>query len=99
MLEMGDVLRTWALPRLPEPDVEIICDSLADHRLAYLDYEGPISGQRGSVRRHDRGTYEIVRRSNSLLEVELTGEKIIGRAKLRRISNEPGRWQFSFTCG
>lgn len=29
-----------------------------EHRRLYLDYEGPISGDRGSVRRVDAGTYE-----------------------------------------
>ena len=33
---------------------------LADHRLAYLDYEGPVSGDRGSVRRLDFGTYQVI---------------------------------------
>jgi hypothetical protein len=30
---------------------------IADHRLAYLEYEGPISGGRGTVRRLDGGSY------------------------------------------
>lgn len=80
MLEMGDVLKTWALPRLPEPGVEMPCESLGDHRPEYLDYEGPVSGGRGSVVRYDRGTYLIVHESESQLAVELSGEKLIGRA-------------------
>ncbi len=55
MLESGDVLKTWALPQPPASGVEIECEALADHRLAYLDYEGPVSGGRGSVARWDRG--------------------------------------------
>ena len=80
MLEMGDVLKTWALPRLPEPGVEMACESLADHRPEYLDYEGPVSGGRGAVFRCDRGTYLIVHESESQLAVELSGEKLTGRA-------------------
>jgi hypothetical protein len=30
---------------------------LGDHRRAYLDYQGPISGNRGEVRRAAAGTY------------------------------------------
>ncbi len=30
---------------------------LPDHRLAYLEYEGPVSGNRGSVLRVDSGEY------------------------------------------
>ena len=46
MLEVG-VLRTWSEP--PVAGVELECRLLADHRLPYLDYEGPISGGRGTV--------------------------------------------------
>ena len=39
---------------------------LADHRLAYLDYEGPISGGRGEVERCDQGTYQILHQDEKL---------------------------------
>ena len=61
MLETDGVLRTWALPAEPAKDHEMIAEALADHRLAYLDYEGPISGDRGEVRRWDAGEWESVR--------------------------------------
>ena len=52
-------LATWALSELPAgwPDAadgaptEVEAVALADHRAAYLDYEGPISGDRGAVTR------------------------------------------------
>ena len=55
MLEVGGVLKTWSLSEPPEADREVACKSLPDHRLAYLDYEGPISGGRGSVTRLGSG--------------------------------------------
>src|SRR5262245_17631602 len=59
MLEEGGVLRTWALESLPPVGGEPIpAERLPDHRLDYLDYEGPVSGDRGSVSRVDFGTYE-----------------------------------------
>ena len=33
---------------------------LADHRRKYLDYEGPVSGNRGTVQRIDDGTCETI---------------------------------------
>src|SRR5882724_3306447 len=45
MLECGGVLRTW---------------EMADHRLAYLEYEGEVPGGRGTVSRWDEGRYEIL---------------------------------------
>jgi hypothetical protein len=67
MFEIGGVLRTWAsqpiedFERGGQPEsVEVACDLLSDHRLAYLDYEGEIEGDRGSVRRLLRGSFELM---------------------------------------
>jgi len=98
LLEMGSALRTWALPQPPEPGAEMICEALPDHRLAYLDYEGPVSGERGSVARWDRGTYEVRRQSDRELVVQLSGEKLSGRAVLSQLADESGRWRFSFAA-
>ena len=57
MLEAGDVLRTWRLAEIPRPGVTIRAESLGDHRKLYLDYEGPVVGNRGQVKRWDAGTY------------------------------------------
>ena len=51
MLESGDALATWALKHSPDSAQPIAAEQLPDHRLAYLDYEGPISGGRGAVTR------------------------------------------------
>ena len=96
MLESGGVLKTWALPQPPQPGLEMPCEALADHRLAYLDYEGPISGDRGSVTRWDRGTCTIERESDTEWAVNLSGEKLTGRATLHRLPNDPNGWTFSF---
>ena len=58
MLEQAGVLLTWRLLSEPAVGAEVRAERLADHRLAYLDYEGPVSGGRGSVVRWDYGTYE-----------------------------------------
>jgi hypothetical protein len=99
LLEMGPALRTWALPQPPGHGAEMICEALPDHRLAYLDYEGPVSGERGSVARWDRGTYEVCRQDDRELVVELYGEKLSGQAVLTRVPDKPGQWQFSFVAG
>ena len=95
MLEAGDSLKTWALPRPPEAGVEIDCDALADHRLAYLDYEGPVSGERGAVTRWDRGTYTLERQSEAEWAVELAGARLTGKVALLRSADDPKRWRFS----
>jgi hypothetical protein len=40
-------------------DNSIIAERLAGHRLAYLDYEGPVSGERGEVFRIAAGTFTL----------------------------------------
>jgi hypothetical protein len=58
MLEAGSVLWTWRLPQVPSPPCTLPVERLPDHRLLYLDYEGPVSGARGTVRRVLSGTFE-----------------------------------------
>ena len=50
-------LGTWALAEAPCLDRQIYADELAPHRIEYLDYEGPISGDRGEVTRVMHGDY------------------------------------------
>jgi hypothetical protein len=84
MLEQPETLRTWRLMKPPGAGGPIDAESLADHRLAYLDYEGPVSGGRGEVRRWDRGEYEIVESTAERLVVRLIGERLHGVATLER---------------
>ncbi len=94
MLEADGVLKTWSMPQAPLPGVVIECNALVDHRLAYLDYEGPISGDRGSVTRWDRGYYTLERRSDRAWQIDLAGEKLHGAAQLDRLGESGDRWSF-----
>ena len=95
LLETGDVLKTWALPRPPEPGSEMACEALPDHRPLYLDHEGPISGGRGSVSRWDRGTCEIVYQDESKWEIDLAGQRLSGRVTIQRSPENLRQWHFS----
>ncbi len=44
-------------------------EPLGDHRRDYLEYEGPVSGQRGRVTRIDAGSYQTLSESPQMLEV------------------------------
>lgn len=57
-LEEGETLRTWRLSAPPETG-EVTAVALGDHRLVYLDYEGEVSGGRGTVARHASGCYAL----------------------------------------
>ena len=76
MLESGGALLTWELPRPPDAAPLIPAKRLHDHRLAYLEYEGPLSDGRGCVTRWDQGTYTIQTHSHNTWAVELSGGKL-----------------------
>lgn len=54
LLEADGVLKAWRLDREPL-QFPVKAESNCDHRLMYLDYEGALSGDRGSVKRWDHG--------------------------------------------
>jgi len=93
MLEEGDALRTWRLEKPPENGTPIEAEPLSDHRLAYLDYEGPVSGDRGTVARWDRGTYEVLESALGCLIVRLAGDKLDCVARLEQRLDGAG-WLF-----
>src|SRR3954469_24553164 len=78
MLEFENRLRTWRLATPPAPGA-VAAEALADHRLEYLNYEGPVGGNRGHVRRWDRGTYTIEAISPDAWIVFLTSGRTRGR--------------------
>jgi DNA polymerase Ligase (LigD) len=83
MLESGEVLRTWAID---EPIVfgrDLPARALGDHRKIYLDYEGPIGGDRGEVRRVDGGTFRVLDWLSDRVRVELFGSQLVGEVDLR----------------
>jgi hypothetical protein len=79
MLEHGDVLWTWALEAFPEAHRKIAAERLHDHRPVYLDFEGDVAGDRGSVRRVDQGHYDLISNADGSFEVELHGSLVRGR--------------------
>ena len=95
MLEWGELLRTWSLNSEPQPNREIDAERLSDHRLAYLDYEGQVSGNRGTVRQWDVGSYEPRHDEENVVIVHLHGKRLVGEATLRQSPNQTQRWMFA----
>lgn len=112
MLESGDVLRTWALERLPHDwqaaftrtsAVHPNCPSLAadntvaavqlgDHRRDYLELEGLLSGNRGTVMRVAAGTYRSEYEAPGDWRVVLTGDVLAARAQFTQSEADDGHW-------
>lgn len=90
MLERGDVLLTWQLLREPvsPADLPIPAHRIQDHRKAYLEYEGPLTGDRGIVKRVDHGAVTFVVFTESRIEMDLCGERLSGRFRLSGVGDE-----------
>lgn len=96
MLECDGELLTWAISRLPHIDFQTLAERLPNHRIAYLDYEGPVSGDRGNVKRHECGEFSWIVKSDVFMSVELEGNSLKGTLELRRVSDTKF-WNLTFT--
>lgn len=99
MLEDGPALRTWALAELPRDGRQVDAEPLPDHRKVYLDYEGPVSGNRGTVRRWDWGTYEALPASGRGVRLRLVGNRLQGEMRLDPASGGTDAEAYRWTCG
>jgi hypothetical protein len=99
MLETAEALETWALAAEPTAYSCCLAQRLPDHRKAYLDYEGEVSGGRGRVRRWDAGNYVRLTADEWHVTVALKGNRLRGVARLERVDVSTQRWRFSFEEG
>jgi len=93
-LEIGQVLRSWALPKGPslDPAVRRLAVPVEDHSLAAGDFEGVHDSARGTgaVIIWDEGTVEILRDAPDHLSFMLHGTKLHGGFVLTRTGDR--RW-------
>ena len=80
MLEAGAVLLTWRLKEAPVAQSIQVAEQISDHRLDYLEFEGPISRNRGQVTCWDRGTFEWHAKTDEQYSIEFCGIKLTGPA-------------------
>lgn len=99
MLEAEGALATWALAEPPECGHTINAERLADHRLAYLDYQGPVSGDRGTVSQWDAGKYDAIAIEATQWDVSLSGRMLQGRLTLTQSAEGPKFWTAEFALG
>ena len=95
MLEVDGGLKTWELDEIPAVGLTVHATALPDHRLQYLDYEGPLTDQRGDVRQLDAGVYEIVSEQQDKLVIRLAGMQLQCQLTLKRDTEAPTIWQAS----
>jgi hypothetical protein len=75
-------LRSFRLSAWPTSGYPVDLLVTPDHRRIYLQYEGPVSGGRGTVRRLDAGHYQLQREEERRLVLRLFGQALSGLAIL-----------------
>jgi DNA ligase D-like protein (predicted 3'-phosphoesterase) len=86
-LEMGGVLRSWAVPKEPpeKEGVKRLAIQTEDHPVEYADFEGIIPEGMygaGAVRIWDKGEFSLEEETGDRLLFELRGRKLTGRYAL-----------------
>ena len=102
-------LATWSLTELPsawrellgfetcEAISEVFTTALGDHRIAYLDYEGPLTGDRGEVKRLAEGKIAWHVDEPNRVEIEiLSPSRLAGHVELT--CDEPGKARWRLSC-
>jgi len=93
-IRVGDVLRSWAVPKGPslDPGVRRLAVPVEDHTIAAGDFEGVHDQARGSgaVIIWDEGPAEITRDEPGHLTAFLEGSKLSGKFALTRTGQR--RW-------
>jgi hypothetical protein len=76
-------LQTWAVDQAisAEHACDVPCRSLAPHRREYLNYEGPISGDRGVVSQWEVGTFGLLEQGPDFFRAALCGSRLSGRVE------------------
>jgi hypothetical protein len=93
MIENAGRLRTWRLLGDPNSRTPIPAEPIGDHRIEYLEYEGPVGGDRGRVVRWESGIGEVAEESEDFLAIQLEGSRCRGRGELRH-SNGVWAWRW-----
>ncbi|MBN2330333.1 MAG: 3'-phosphoesterase [Candidatus Aenigmarchaeota archaeon] len=100
-LEIGGVLRSWAMPKEPPlaPGIRRLAIQTNDHPLEYADFEGNIpEGEYGAgrVKRWDGGTYEFESVHDNKYVCIMKGDRLKGAYVLLRFrpGKEKGMWLF-----
>lgn len=88
LVEQEEVLWAWRLMSEPNRQSVIAVEPLPDHRKKYLDYEGPVSKNRGTVQQWDTGVCQLLAKSENEFVFYLEGNKLSGELKIVYEKNE-----------
>ena len=96
LIQESDVLKAWRLLDAFAPDRWLAAEAIPDHRLMYLDYEGPVSGNRGYVTRLTAGAFErVTEATGGELTFEVFDCDLATKATCREYGSAKPYWRFS----
>ena len=101
-LEMGGVLKSWAIPKRPPrtKGIKRLAIQVPDHLRSYADFEGEIEEGlygAGKVKIWDKGTYKLIEKNPKKIEFELNGKILKGKYVLVKTNygkNSKKSWLF-----
>lgn len=86
--EMAEALFSLKIKEWPESLECFECRRQFDHRKKYLDYQGPISQNRGTVRLWDQGVMTGQVKPEGAFELWLGGQRLCGRFVFEPLGDE-----------
>ena len=94
LIKKNDILQCWQFSSIANIEIGelIFCKKIFDHRLKYLNYQGPISNNRGKVQIIQNGFLEIIIQEDNLVRFRIDSELLNGNFEIRKIQSEA--WEF-----
>lgn len=94
-LEFNGVLKSWAIPKKPDPKEKRLAVQTEDHDLAYASFEGTIEEGygAGTVKVWDKGTHEPEKFTSKEIVTKINGKKLKGTYCLIKFK-PPKNWLF-----
>ncbi|MCB9853118.1 MAG: hypothetical protein H6819_08480 [Phycisphaerales bacterium] len=96
LIETDAALASWRVLDRPESATtnrSIACIQIPDHRREYLDYEGPVSGDRGDVKQHDAGHCATSPLDAPRIAIRFAGKVLKGDFVLERDEEQTNQWR------
>ena len=99
-LEMGGVLKSWAIPKQPPrtKGIKRLAIQVEDHAKSYANFKGEIKEGygKGSVKIWDNGKFNLIEKTNDKILFELHGKKLKGKYVLvnAKLGDEKKNWLF-----
>ena len=96
LLEHENQLASWAIDENPFDNESrpVVAIKIHPHRMEYLEYEGPVSNDRGSVTRHERGVFRWLTNGRNEVVLDIQGERAKGIIRMERVAGDA--WHVTF---